>query len=727
MNFLARSARIAGEVGSVKANRIGFRLGVAFGLLIAALILLGFFALRQMSNTNAAVQQVVARRWHKVQLARDALHYSTMNNLITMQLFLVTDRKEIGVLEGARARNSETISGLIRGIETAVESEDERSLLVKVVATRQVYLTSYLTALELLLNEGKRDEARQMMINAAIPNLLAYHKRWEAFVDFEGSRMDAAGNEIEADYRSAHKTVVYLLALAAILATGIAVFVVRSMTKEISNRQQAEQELYVAHEGLSRAKDELEIRVHERTAELANTNELLRAEVVMRSNAELELTRAKEAADAANRAKSEFLANMSHEIRTPMTAILGFADLMLEHEQSTSDRLNSLNTIRHNGAHLLNVINDILDLSKIEAGEMRMERISCSACQIVAEVASTMRVRAKERNLTFEVKLDGTIPQTIQSDPTRLRQILTNLAGNAIKFTETGWVRLAVGLFDPADSANPRLRFDVLDSGIGMTTEQIARLFQPFVQGDSSTTRRFGGTGLGLTISRRLARALGGEITVESAPGQGSRFTLMMPTGSLAGVKLISQISEVIAGRDGAQSPETVPLNYRILLAEDGPDNQILISLFLRGAGAQVTVAENGRIACEKVAQAISAPCDGGFDLILMDMQMPELDGYDATAKLRSLGYAGPIIALTANAMAADRDKCIQAGCTDYLSKPVSRPLLLEAVRRHLLGSTASGPAESDGSPTSAQENELPLHGSRGAILTPRPHEGQAA
>ncbi|MGD0464631.1 MAG: ATP-binding protein [Tepidisphaeraceae bacterium] len=675
----------------MKADRIGFRLGVAFGVLIAALILLGSFALRQMSNTNVAVQEVVAQRWHKVQLAREALHYSTLNNRITMQVFLMTDRKEIGVLECARASNTEVITRLLKEIESAVESEDERSLLAKVGAARRVYVTSYLAALNLLLNEGKPDEARQMIVKVAIPNLVIYHNAWEAFVNFQGSKMDQARNEIEADYRSARTAVVYLLALAAILATGIAVFVIRSLTREISNRQQAEQELYVAHEGLRRANDELEIRVRDRTAELANTNESLRAEVVMRTRAEEELRRAKEAADAANRAKSEFLANMSHEIRTPMMAILGYADLMLDHGQSTSDHLNSLNTIRRNGAHLLNVINDILDLSKIEAGEMRMERIPCSACQIMADIASSMRVRARERNLAFEIQFDGMIPETIQSDPTRLRQILMNLAGNAIKFTEAGWVRLVVGLVDPADSPSPRLRFDVVDSGIGMTNEQIAGLFQPFVQGDNSTTRKFGGTGLGLAISRRLARALGGEITVESAPGRGSRFTLTVATGSLAGVKLVSPGSETVAETHRPEALETMPLDCRILLAEDAQDNQILICHFLHSAGAEVTVADNGRIACEKVAETIGAPGAVGFDLILMDIEMPELDGYGAAAKLRSRGYRGPIIALTANAMATDREKCIRAGCTDYLSKPFSRELLLETVRRHLAESPASG------------------------------------
>jgi PAS domain S-box-containing protein len=419
-----------------------------------------------------------------------------------------------------------------------------------------------------------------------------------------------------------------------------------------------------------------------------------------RKRAANELAAAKAAAEDANRAKSEFLANMSHEIRTPMTAIMGYADLSLEPGQGDSERLNRVNTIRSNAAHLLSVINDILDLSKIEAGEMRVERIECSPWQIVSEVASTMRVRAGEKKLHFDVRAVGLLPEMVHSDPLRLRQILINLVSNAIKFTSAGGVTMLVGLAEPsaeapADNSAPAARsatlwFKIVDTGIGMSPDVVSRLFNRFAQADASTTRRFGGSGLGLTISRHLARMLGGDVRVDSEPGRGSTFSVDVDTGPLSGVRML-QYNET-AQRPTADGGEAMPtLRGRILLAEDGRDNRALLSHYLSKAGGDVTTAENGRIACDLWRKAVEAGTP--FDVILMDMQMPELDGYGATAALRSKACAAPIIALTAHAMAGDRDRCIACGCTDYLTKPVNVRQLLTTVARHLADVTASAPA----------------------------------
>ncbi|MCK4340660.1 MAG: PhnD/SsuA/transferrin family substrate-binding protein [Phycisphaerae bacterium] len=416
-----------------------------------------------------------------------------------------------------------------------------------------------------------------------------------------------------------------------------------------------------------------------------------------RKRAEEERECARRAAEAADRAKSEFLANMSHEIRTPMTAILGFADVLLEHgdlENAPPERIEAAQTIKKNGVYLLSIINDILDLSKIEAGKMTVERMACSPCQLVAEVTSLARVRADVKGLPLKFEYVGAIPETIQTDPTRLRQILINVIGNAIKFTEAGEVRLVTRFV--ADDHEPRLHFDVVDTGLGMTEEQVAKLFQPFTQADTSTTRKFGGTGLGLTISKRLAGLLGGNIAVvETQKGVGSRFRVSVATGPLDGVKMIADplsATVLVPGQAKTTASTGRPALQvcRILLAEDGPDNQRLIAYVLEKAGAEVSVVENGKLAVD----AALAARDRGepFDVILMDMQMPVLDGYEATGQLRRNGYTAPIIALTAHTMAGDREKCLDAGCDDYASKPINRKKLIESVKAQLRAAVASHP-----------------------------------
>ena len=428
--------------------------------------------------------------------------------------------------------------------------------------------------------------------------------------------------------------------------------------------------------------EEREQRFREQRAHVIH----LENEVARRSAA---LHEAVERANRANRAKSEFLANVSHEIRTPMTAILGHADLLLDPEQTPSDRVNSVQVIRRNADHLLQLINDILDLSKVEAGRMDMERTRCSPGRIVADVASMMRARAQEKGLYFRVEFAGPIPETIETDPTRLRQILVNLTGNAVKFTERGGVRLVCTLADPPYAADPHLRFDIIDTGIGMTAEQVAGLFRPFAQADSSIARKYGGTGLGLAISRHLAKLLGGDVAVETKPGAGSTFGVTVSCGMLAGVRLLENPTEAdwleTPVRDpSCDSPANLDVlkGSRILLAEDGRDNQLLIAHHLRKAGATVEVADNGRAAMQ---MALHALADGRpFDLILMDMQMPEMDGYSATSALRQKNYRGPIVALTAHAMTGDRDKCISAGCNDYAAKPIDRNRLLALAAQYV-------------------------------------------
>jgi len=397
-----------------------------------------------------------------------------------------------------------------------------------------------------------------------------------------------------------------------------------------------------------------------------------------------ELTRSKRQADEANRLKSEFLANMSHEIRTPMTAILGYADLLGDELHDNTKAVEWLQIMRRNGNHLLGIINDILDLSKIEAGKMTVETILASPTQIIADVASLMRARASEKGLAFNVEYTGFIPEYIQTDPTRLRQILLNLVSNAVKFTQMGGVHLVARLLDDPSAPSPRMQFDVVDTGIGMTAEQRDKLFEAFTQADTSHTRRFGGTGLGLTISRKLAQILGGDITVQSTPGHGSTFSLIVCCGALAGVKMIENPTEALVGAPGAttDADSTNQVGGRVMLAEDGPDNQQMISLILRKAGCDVTIAENGRKA---MLGALEAQEKGlPFDLILMDMQMPEMDGYAATRELRRRGYTRPIVALTAHAMAGDREKCMAAGCDDFATKPINRKVLLGVVKRYV-------------------------------------------
>jgi signal transduction histidine kinase/ActR/RegA family two-component response regulator len=419
-----------------------------------------------------------------------------------------------------------------------------------------------------------------------------------------------------------------------------------------------------------------------------------RGALAMAEESNQRLHAANEAVETATRAKSTFLANMSHEIRTPMTAVLGFAENLLDPQLAESDRSEAIQAIRRNADHLLGVINDILDVSKIEANRLDIESVECSPCAILGEVASMMRTRAKGKGLQFALEYVGPMPSVVRTDPTRLRQILVNLVGNAIKFTETGGVRLVARCipehYSPEGGNAGTIQLDVIDTGIGMTAEEIGRLFQPFSQADASVTRRFGGTGLGLTISRKLCELLHGSISIESQAGRGSLFRVIIPVGSLDGVPMIQWPDELAVAGPAPSTPASKQLltKTRVLLAEDGPDNQRLLAFVLRKAGADVSLADNGQIAIET---ALAARDRGEpFSVVLMDMQMPVMDGYTAVGLLRRRGYKGPIVALTANAMSGDREKCLNIGCDDYLTKPVQREKLVQSVSNLISSSTGA-------------------------------------
>jgi PAS domain S-box-containing protein len=906
------------------------RLILAFGVLVTILLSIGWLGLSRMARLNANMQAVTDYHWAKIKLAREALGYSSLNSRITMQIFLLEDPQTIARLLAERAKNSERITDLVVKIEADLKSEKEKEFLTGVRSARLPYVESYKHALSLSLEQGQPESGRKLMASVVTPNLVAYHAAWDAFVNYQGELMDRAGDDAESNYVSARRQVVALLALAVVLAVGVAFFVTRRTNREVTSRLQAEQdlretqaalerrvaqrtaelrqtnaELTTAHQDLKASEHRLRLILETQTecvkqvaadgsllainsaglglaeadrleqvlgrsvydlvasehrasyqslneavfrgetrnaefeivglkgtrrwmethacplrdlagkivAQLAVTSDItarkqaeekirmgalwqkaitdsaghaiistnadgviqtfnpaaermlgyqavevvgrmtpavlhdpqevverarilsaelgefiepgfavfvsktrrglpneqewtyvhkdgtrfpvllsisalrdphgvitgflgLAQDITARRAAEQAILQAKEAAELATRAKSDFLATMSHEIRTPMNSVIGFTELLLDTPLQKVQR-EYADIIRTSSQNLIELINDILDFSKIEAGKLKVERTRIDALAVIQSVVTALALPARNRGLRLEVEVAPEVPRVLDTDASRLRQVLINFVGNALKFTSHGGVTLAV---EAVRENGPRaLRIAVADTGMGIPEDKQAMLFQRFSQADTSITRQFGGTGLGLAICKNLVELMGGKIGFSSTFGKGSTFWFELPLSADQSPIAVDVTSLPVAAAQSLPPTPPVTRRKRVLVADDNVFNQKLAVAFLNKLGHVSVLANNGR---EALAMVQSQP----FDLVLMDHQMPVMDGCQAAKAIRDWEQAQsrpsrlPIIALTANATSQGAELYHAAGMDAYLTKPLLLPELAQTM-----------------------------------------------
>ena len=615
-------------------------LKVGFTSILALVLIFGAFSLYQLKTITFDMTNAVAinsKKTTHVILMRDAIR---QRQVIMTEMILLHD-----VFKREESRmNFFRLSGVFRRERDALlklpNTESEIKLLNVILEDAQFAQSTNREAVDILMEDSSSEAGRNLILSAQA----SQKKIYRLLGDLIKLQNENTQNFVKSSRAQYSKTLSLSILFGIIIAL-TAWLIARVMARVITQKNM----------------------------ELVKNNQQLEKVSVQ--------------ALEATRTKSEFLAVMSHEIRTPLTSIIGFAEALAEPTTQIEDRASLTQTIVKNGKHLLKIINDILDISKIEANRMEFENTYFSPVELINDVEETIKNQFKEKGIQLYIEYEFPIPNVICNDMLRIKQIILNLCSNALKFTKAGKVTIKVH----SDIEKEKIYFTVIDSGIGLTEEQISKIFDAFTQADSSTTRQYGGTGLGLSLSKQFAEKMGGTITVESLMEIGSQFCVSIKTGKIDKQQLITGEPELPEKSDSIkyQYDFSYHVKGEILIAEDNHDNQQLLSILLSGIGANLTFVENGQ-------QAIDKALSEHYDLVFMDMQMPVMGGIEATQKLRQASYERPIIALTANAMKSDHDMCINAGCDGFLTKPINKEKLFHTIYKYLEIDSGAGESESD-------------------------------